>query len=40
MMRLYWPDTNQPSILDGTWAPPGVTRAPETHAMGGAEPRP
>ncbi len=23
-MRMYWPNTNPPSILDGTWKPPGV----------------
>ena len=22
MMRLYWPDENDPSILNGTWEPP------------------
>jgi hypothetical protein len=26
MMRLYWPKVTQPSILDGTWKPPAVTR--------------
>lgn len=25
MMRLYWPETKKPSILDGTWKPPAVT---------------
>lgn len=24
MMRLYWPKETNPSILDGTWQPPGV----------------
>jgi hypothetical protein len=24
MMRLYWPKETAPSILDGTWKPPGV----------------
>lgn len=24
MMRLYWPKEKDPSILDGTWKPPGV----------------
>lgn len=24
MMRLYWPRETNPSILDGTWRPPGV----------------
>lgn len=27
VMRLYWPTTTQPSILDGSWKPPAVTRA-------------
>lgn len=26
VFRLYWPKENAPSILDGTWAPPPVTR--------------
>lgn len=25
MMRLYWPEVTQPSILDGSWKPPAVT---------------
>lgn len=28
MLRLYWPSESPPSILDGTWKPPAVTRAP------------
>jgi hypothetical protein len=24
MLRLYWPDENLPSIIDGSWAPPAV----------------
>jgi hypothetical protein len=28
MLRLYWPTENPPSILDGTWKPPAVRRAP------------
>jgi hypothetical protein len=24
MMRLYWPSEKDPSILDGTWKPPGL----------------
>jgi len=28
MLRLYWPSEMPPSILDGTWKPPAVTRAP------------
>jgi hypothetical protein len=27
MMRLYWPREKAPSILDGTWKPPAVTKA-------------
>jgi hypothetical protein len=27
MMRLYWPKENPPSIIDGTWKPPPVTRS-------------
>jgi hypothetical protein len=27
MMRLYWPKENPPSLLDGTWKPPSVTRS-------------
>jgi hypothetical protein len=26
MMRLYWPAETPPSIIDGTWKPPAVTR--------------
>jgi hypothetical protein len=25
MLRLYWPKETDPSILDGSWSPPGVT---------------
>lgn len=25
-LRLYWPNTTAPSILDGSWAPPGVVK--------------
>ncbi|MUL64241.1 hypothetical protein BOO86_07180 [Mycobacterium sp. CBMA 234] len=28
MLRLYWPKQNPPSILDGTWKPPAVTKLP------------
>lgn len=28
MLRLYWPKEQPPSILDGTWKPPPVTRVP------------
>jgi hypothetical protein len=27
-MRLYWPTSDPPSILDGSWTPPPVTRVP------------
>jgi len=27
-LRLYWPEEKAPSILDGTWKPPAVTRVP------------
>jgi hypothetical protein len=27
MMRLYWPRETAPSIIDGSWAPPAVTKA-------------
>ncbi len=27
MLRLYWPDENNPSILDGSWTPPSVVKA-------------
>jgi hypothetical protein len=26
MLRLYWPKTEDPSILDGSWKPPAVTK--------------
>ncbi|HET7290669.1 MAG TPA: DUF1254 domain-containing protein, partial [Thermodesulfobacteriota bacterium] len=26
MLRLYWPNETPPSILDGTWKPPAVTK--------------
>jgi hypothetical protein len=26
MMRLYWPDESNPSILDGTWTTPSVRK--------------
>jgi len=26
MLRLYWPDESQPSIIDGSWVIPPVTR--------------
>jgi len=27
MLRMYWPNENDPSILDGTWKIPAVTKA-------------
>jgi hypothetical protein len=27
MLRMYWPNENDPSILDGTWTIPAVTTA-------------
>jgi hypothetical protein len=27
MLRMYWPNEQSPSILNGTWKPPGVKRA-------------
>jgi hypothetical protein len=39
MMRLYWPETKKPSILDGSWAPPAVTRVGEKTARTGHTPR-
>ena len=26
VMRMYWPTTTPPSIVDGTWMPPGAKR--------------
>lgn len=26
MLRMYWPKENNPSIVDGTWKPPAITR--------------
>jgi hypothetical protein len=26
ILRMYWPNTKPPSILDGTWQPPGVRK--------------
>jgi hypothetical protein len=28
MLRMYWPNTTPPSILDGSWKPPAVTKVP------------
>ncbi len=28
MLRLYWPEDEPPSILDGSWTPPPLRRAP------------
>ena len=27
MLRLYWPKEKPPSIIDGSWKPPAVTKA-------------
>jgi hypothetical protein len=27
MLRLYWPEESQPSIVDGSWVIPPVKRA-------------
>ncbi len=26
MMRMYWPNTSIPSVLNGTWAPPKIVK--------------
>lgn len=36
MLRMYWPTESPPSILDGTWKPPAIERAPAAQAK--AEP--
>jgi hypothetical protein len=28
ILRVYWPNTTPPSILDGTWQPPGLVKVP------------
>lgn len=28
LMRLYWPTSTPPSILDGSWTPPAAKRLP------------
>jgi hypothetical protein len=33
-MRLYWPKTEEPSILPigkGTWQPPGIVQTKQAH---------
>ena len=27
MLRMYWPNENNPSIIDGTWTPPAAKEA-------------
>jgi hypothetical protein len=27
-LRMYWPNDKNPSIIDGSWKPPAVTRVP------------
>jgi hypothetical protein len=33
MLRMYWPDDKPPSILDGTWKPPGIRAVPKAPAQ-------
>lgn len=33
MLRLYWPNETQPSILDGSWKPPGIEQQPPAQAQ-------
>jgi hypothetical protein len=37
MLRLYWPNPDAPTILDGSWSPPPVVPAHPTHV--GRRPR-
>ena len=32
MLRLYWPNKDRPSILDGSWNPPPVEAVSGSHA--------
>ena len=34
MLRLYWPDESSPSIINGSWVPPKVTKAPDSSTTG------
>jgi hypothetical protein len=33
MLRMYWPNESDPSILDGTWTPPPVRKSSEPRAL-------
>jgi hypothetical protein len=35
MLRMYWPSESPPTILDGSWKPPGVEPAPAPQAKAG-----
>jgi hypothetical protein len=30
MLRMYWPSDKPPSILDGSWKPPGIRAVPKS----------
>jgi hypothetical protein len=30
MLRMYWPNEKSPSIVNGTWSPPGVKKVSGT----------
>jgi hypothetical protein len=34
MLRLYWPNVERPSVLDGSWRPPAVTRQTDVARVG------
>jgi hypothetical protein len=36
MLRMYWPTESPPTILDGSWKPPGIEPAPTPQTQ--AEP--
>ncbi len=38
MMRLYWPTEVPPSILDGSWQPPGIKAVPRPPTSASASP--
>jgi hypothetical protein len=38
MMRLYWPTETPPSILDGSWQPPGIKAVPRSSTSASAAP--
>jgi hypothetical protein len=39
MLRLYWPNTERPSVLDGSWRPPAITRQSDVPRVGREAPR-